>query len=72
MSENQTTPAGGLIRHRLLRCLLAALLCAGLSTTFVGLFGWIGAGQQAYFFILILIIGMFSAHVHERIVQLAR
>lgn len=62
----------GLLRHRAMRCLLAALFTAGVLLPVALVLGWVLPGHAAYLFIGALVIGFGGAQIHERLVRQAQ
>ncbi len=62
----------GLLRHRAMRCLLAALFTAGVLLPVAMLPGWIVPGKEAYLVIGALVVAFGGAQIHERLLRLGQ
>ncbi len=69
MSEEGQTR---LLRHRAMRCLLAALFTAGVLLPIALVLGWVLPGKAAYLFIGALVVGFGGAQIHERLLRQAQ
>ena len=69
MNEQSASAARGIVRHRVLRCVLTALLTAAILVGFVGVFALVSDASLVSLFILTLAVSFCSAQVHERLVR---